>query len=148
MLIASNPGISGETEFNRNELEKAISGQQKQFDYLCYMLTPEQLAGVKCTSSFIIIDGDYGTGKTYVLKEKAKQCAVNNPDSKIAYINLSAQSLYRRNKSKIFSTECVMDIIAITELENYDNIDVITCKSLDQHMKQKKQSEIIIIILT
>ena len=141
ILIASNPGISGETESNRDELGKAISGQQKQFDYLCYMLTPEQLAGVKCTSAFIIIDGDYGTGKTYVLKEKAKQCAVNNSETKIAYINLSAQSLYRKSKSKIFSTECVMDIITITEFENYDNIDVVTCKSLDQQMKLNKQSE-------
>ncbi len=140
-LIASNPGISGETESNRDDLEKAITGQQKQFDYLCYMLTPEQLAGVKCTSAFIIIDGDYGTGKTYVLKERAKQCADKNPDAKIAYINLSAQSLYRKRKSQIFSTECVMDIIAITEFENFDNIDVVTCRLLDQQMNLKKQSE-------
>ena len=141
ILIASNPGISGETEAHRDELEKAISGQQKQFDYLCYMLTPEQLAGVKCTSSFIIIDGDYGTGKTYVLKEKAKQCAVESPDAKIAYINLSAQSLHSKSKSKVFSTECVMDIIALTEFENYDNINVVTCKTLDQYKIQHQQSE-------
>ena len=62
------------------EHQQAIDQKQEETDYLCYMLNQEQLAAVKCSSPYIIINGDYGTGKTFVLKE--------------THINLRLQQIY------------------------------------------------------
>ena len=71
-ITGKNPGIVGESECNHK-----------------YLLNTEQLNAVHNKSSFLIIDGDYGTGKTFVLKERVKSCAKEFKDKKIAYINLT-----------------------------------------------------------
>ncbi len=76
--------------------------------------------------SILIIDGDHGVGKTYVLQERAKYIAQNNPTCKLAYLNLSS---YNPQQLKDVS---IMDFVAEFMFKDYDNIDVITTKHLDQ----------------
>ncbi len=129
-LIANNQGISGESEIDREELKRSIRNEQPEMTYLCYMLTSEQLAAVKCSSSFIIIDGDYGCGKTYVLKEKAKQCANENPSNNIIYINLSPLEYDNLESQETIRVNTVMDLIAVTEFREFETVVVVTWKDL------------------
>jgi hypothetical protein len=99
-------------------------------EYFCYMLTPDQLMAVKDPSSEIIIDGDYSCGKTYVLKERTKQCAQKYPDKKIAYINLT----YDGN----MAPEHIMDMIAKNNFKDYNNVDVVTALDLKDHYDKHK----------
>ena len=136
-LTAVAPGIQGENEDNRHLLQESGIQNSTKLDYLCYMLTAEQLNAVKDPSTHIIIEGDYGCGKTYVLKERAKICAEKNPNSQIAYINLTTSELARTIKYKKTSLS-IMDLIAYNNFKDYDNIDVVTCRGLYLYHKEIK----------
>ncbi len=71
-LTGSDIGRTGENEANH------------------YMLNNKQLNAVKHTSPFLIIGGDYGTGKTFVLKERAITCASTNSNNNVIFITLTA----------------------------------------------------------
>ena len=120
-------------------MDKEIIGEKenlKKSEYLCYMLTPEQLIAVKDPSSHIIIEGDYGCGKTYVLKERAKQCAERYPKSKIVYISYTTDL---RNGTSYDGIN-IMDMIAENSFKDYINIDVLTANDLhDYYSKHKKE---------
>ena len=119
--------IQGENEMNRNKLKEAYEAENYKSEYLCYMLTHDQLMAVKDPSTHIIIEGDYGCGKTYVLKERTKQCAEKFPESKIAYINITTDGgLYYFNKN-------MMDIIAENNFKDYNNVDIVTATHLKDH---------------
>ena len=105
----------------------------RKTEYLCYMLTPDQLMAVKDPSPHIIIEGDHGSGKTYVLKERTKQCAQKYPEEKIAYINLTINS-YRSK----FNDVTVMDMIADNNFKDYNNVDVVTATDLQDHLNKHK----------
>ena len=135
--------IQGENEENRHILQelcdtdkeskvKKSKGKKIQSEYLCYMLTPDQLMAVKDPSSLIIIEGDYGCGKTYVLKERTKQCAEKYPGSKIAYINITTDA-YRISVNKN-----IMDIIAENNFKDYSNVDVVTAKDMYDHYSKHR----------
>ena len=102
-------------------------------EYLCYMLTPSQLMAIKDPSSHIIIQGDYGCGKTYVLKERTKQCAEKYPDEKIAYINLTSDNYNSLNNLSI------MDLVAVKNFKDYNNVDVITVSNLFDYYSNHKE---------
>ena len=133
-LTAQDSAIQGENEKDRNKLREALESKQYTSEYLCYMLTPDQLMAVKDLSPYIIIEGNYGCGKTYVLKERAKLCAENYPESKIAYINLTIDD----NNSKYVLN--LMDIIAENNFEFYNNVNVVTAKHLIDHYFKNKDS--------
>ena len=133
-LTAQDSAIQGENEKDRNKLREALESKQYTSEYLCYMLTPDQLMAVKDLSPYIIIEGNYGCGKTYVLKERAKLCAENYPESKIAYINLTIDD----NSSKYVLN--LMDIIAENNFEFYNNVNVVTAKHLIDHYFKNKDS--------
>ena len=87
-------------------------------EYMCYMLTPDQLMAVKDPSSHIIIEGDFGCGKTYVLKERTKQFAEKYPEEKIVYINLTRDYDY---PGKTPGSINMMDIITKNNFKDYNN---------------------------
>ncbi len=96
------------------------------------MLNTEQFNAVHFKSAFLIINGDYGTGKTFVLKERAKMFAENNKNEKIAYINLTG--LLDHNKPfdiDRYKNPTVMDLMALNDL-NHENIEVVSCHDLFQ----------------
>ena len=109
-------------------------------EYLCYMLTPDQLMAVKDPSSHIIIDGDYGCGKTYVLKERTKQFADKYPDEKIAYINLTIDRFPDTSLS-YEERYHIMDMIAQHNFKDYNNVDVVTFNDLHDHYMNMKHQE-------
>ena len=121
------------------DLEKAQTGLQAGIqgeNSLCYMLTPEQLNAEKDQSPHMIIEGDYGTGKTFVLKEKTKSCAKKNPNpSKIAYINLTLDTQDSHKYEKLV----MMDTFAKSAFKDLDNVDVVTAKDLKQHYMEHKR---------
>ena len=142
-ITAQTTAIQGENEENRQILEKVFNtdkesngkkskGKDIQTEYLCYMLTADQLMAVKDPSSLLIIDGDYGCGKTYVLKERTKQCAEKFPNGKIVYINITDYSLF--NDQKV----AMLDVIAENNFKNYSNVDVVTTKDLYDHYVKHK----------
>ena len=99
------------------------------------MLTPDQLMAVSDPTSHIIIEGDYGCGKTYVLKERTKQCADKFPDSKIAYINFTIDpsvGLAKKNRSNM------MDLIAEQNFSKYSNVDVVTSEDIMDYYSKNK----------
>ena len=59
------------------------------------MLNSEQLQVVHSPAEFLIIDGDYGTGKTYILKERAKKCATNNHENQIFLLVYFLDNAYK-----------------------------------------------------
>ncbi len=139
-LIAKNIGIDGENELNGEMKEVALENRNKKHEYLCYMLTPEQMKAIKDTSPILFVHGDFGTGKTYVLKEKAKMYAKENPEERIAFMNLT-QINGPPGVIKEYNGFAIMDLIAINDFEDYHNIEVVTCRTLFEHY-QKHKSEI------
>ena len=114
-------------------------------EYLCYMLTPDQLMAVKDPSPHIIIDGDYGCGKTYVLKERTKQFADKYPDEKIAYINLTVDRFPDTSDFPDTSLQeryHIMDIIAQHNFKDYNNVDVVTFNDLHDHYKKHQRGRV------
>ena len=100
-------------------------------EYMCFMLTPKQLNVVYSQSEFIIIHGDYGTGKTYVLKERCKKIAKQHQDKKIAYINLTGLDIAENVNYDFRKT--MMDFCANNEFEDFTNVDILTCWDLYDH---------------
>ena len=131
-LIAKNIGIDGENV--------ALEDRNNKYEYLCYMLTPEQMNAIKDTSTILFVDGDFGTGKTYVLKEKAKMYAKANPEERIAFMNLTNINGPPGHIDE-YKGFAIMDLIAINDFEDFHNIEVVTCRTLFEHY-QKYKSEI------
>ena len=124
-LIVDPHELSKEAERKLTETDSGIQGE----DYSCYMLTPDQLNAVKDPASHMIILGNYGTGKTLVLKERAKRYAITNPQKKIAYINLTT------NTDDFFQNDqlILMDNLAEKSFENFNNIEVVKVSDLKEH---------------
>ena len=136
ILTAQESFIHGENEDDRDKLRDSYEVKNYKSNYLCYMLTPNQLLAVKDPSSHIIIEGDYGCGKTYVLKERTKQCADRYPECKIAYVSFTGNS--NRADHRNF-----MDMIAENDFKNYKNVDVVTRNKLYYHsIKYEKKLKI------
>ena len=126
-LIAKKIGIDGENEINSNKLKEALEKTEDKYEYLCYMLTPEQINAIKDTSALLFIEGDFGTGKTYILKEKAKMYA--KECKQVAYINLTTLIGPEGPKNN-YKRYGVMDLIAKNDFKDFNNIDVVTTKDL------------------
>ena len=108
------------TKRGNTEDEKILS------EYLCYNLTADQRTAVNDPSLLIIIQGEYGCGKTYVLKERAKQFSEKHPESKIAYINIVD-----------FNHKVgMMDMVAENDFMDYTNVDVVLHHHLKDHYFQ------------
>ena len=133
-----NKLIVDPNEFS-TETEKLITGVTLgiQGDYYCYMLTPEQINANKCSSKFMILDGDFGTGKTLVLKERAMAFAKAYPNDKIAYMNLTGAENYALKKDNVN----MMDLMARNDFKDFMNIEVVTCKDLANHFEINPQVE-------
>ncbi len=118
-------------EYSNEQIEVEMLKQLNNDKYLSYMLNPKQLSAVLNSSKFLIINGDFGTGKTFVLKERAKRCADLNKESRVAFINLSSlwstKTLFEHLEQ--IST---MDIIAKSNFNTNKNIHVISCGSRKQ----------------
>ena len=143
--IVVNPNeFSIETEIKLTGKDSAIQVENEEVSHklretyeqnkLCYKLTDAQLMAVKDPSSHMIIEGDYGCGKTYVLKERTKQYAEKYPKSKIAYINITADPSYHTHVTDM------MDIIAENNFKDnkYNNVDVVAFMDLYGHYSKHK----------
>ena len=164
MLVGHESILTTEndTERKANLAEKQIEKQEKRVsdkefaeevknillneNQLCYMMNTDQLDAVMNTSPFIIIEGDYGTGKTYILKEKAKRCAEKFPRSKIAYVNLTTVNVVYPF-IKDLAIVSVMDIASSIDLKDL-NINVFSCRNLvDYYESSEKDGDISIFTL-
>ena len=125
--ITGEGGLKGELRF---ELEK---GYENFLTPKCFMLTFAQLQAVHHSGSNIIIMGDYGTGKTFVLKERAKMCSHKNPESKIAYLGLTCNDLSFNRTSSGQCNGSIMNFISKKEFQEFENIEVLTHEELDHH---------------
>ena len=110
--------LSRETEIALTGEIRGISGE---INAPKYMLSKEQLNAKHSNESFLILGGDYGTGKTYVLKERLKTCAEMKQNSNILYIDLTGLT-----KLQIFTKNIsIMEEIAKSEFESYDNVKMV-----------------------
>ena len=140
LLVTDETGISGENDKegktkqildkidpvdSKNIIEQHKSAVKTESN-LCYILNTDQLNAVMSPSRYLVIDGDYGTGKTYVLKERAKSCSVKNKEKRIAYITLTNCPVSGKSHeiSSIKSID-LMDLIAENDFKNYGNVKVI-----------------------
>ena len=123
-IQATKGKVTASDTLNDSAIKEDI-GEDKhnsKSEYICYMLTPDQLMAVKDPSSHVIVNGDYGCGKTYVLKERTKQVAEKYPDEKIVYINLAYSEDFSKSQGKFN----MMDMIAEKNFKDYKNVDVVT----------------------
>ena len=118
-------------EYSDEQIMKELAEQLKEEQHLSYMLNPRQLHAVMSNSPYLIIEGDFGTGKTFVLKERAKRCAEANKDKNIAFINLT-RLLERDTTLCELENISVMDIMAKSDFDQYENIKVISCYDLSK----------------
>ena len=136
---ATKNKVTASDTFNDITIKNKIGEAENlsKSEYMCYMLTPEQLMAVKDPSSHIIIDGDYGSGKTYVLKERAKLFAKKYPNEDIVYINLTI------DLSCDVPEFNIMDMIARNNFKDYNNVFVKTYKDLicHDHVRGNKLSQ-------
>ena len=137
-IQATKEKVTASDTFNDSAIKENIEENENlnKTAYKCYMLTPDQLMAVKDPSSHIIIEGDYGCGKTYVLKERTKQCAEKYPEENIAYINLTNDKYYPKNKGP--GSINMMDMITKNNFKDYNNVDVVTSKDLYDHWDKQK----------
>ena len=158
MLVADEKDLTGENDkvrralvleneirtkypaYSNDQILSELELRLKKENHLSYMLNPRQLDAVMKTSPYMIIDGDFGTGKTFVLKEKAKRCAEANKDKNIAFINLTSL-LEKNTKLQHLENISVMDIMARIDFHQYDNIKVICCYDLAQHYKTAEEMQ-------
>ena len=136
ILTGEDLGITGEGGLKgdlRYELEKGNEKSVKPS--ICFMLTFAQLQAVHQSGANIIIRGDYGTGKTFVLKERAKLCSQRNPESKIAYLSLTSHNMHFC-RSASSHEESIMNFISRKEFLEFENIEVFTNKDLNYHLKE------------
>ena len=130
-ITGNNPGISGDSEYDDK-----------------YMLNTEQYKAVHNKSSVLVIDGDYGTGKTFVLKERAKMCANQNKDETIAYVNLTGLIIDKKFSLDQYTCPTTMDYIAEIDFDEYPNVEVISCcKLLPNHFSNENNCYIEEIII-
>ncbi len=100
-------------------------------DVPVYMLNNEQLQAVNSPAKFLIIDGDYGTGKTYILKDRAKKCAADNHENQIFYLDFTTLPYSRAHNPNISpSLSSVMEKIAQADFDTFSNIRVVTIRDL------------------
>ena len=121
-------------EYSNEQIMTELAKQLNKEKHLSYMLNPRQLDAVMKTSPYMIIDGDFGTGKTFVLKERAKRCAEANKDKKIAFINLTSL-LAKDTTLHHLQNISVMDIMAKSDFDQHENIKVISCYDLAKYYK-------------
>ena len=129
-LVGHNRAIDGENEESRQNLRNMTSGS------LCYRLNPQQLDAFLNPSTAMILDGDFGTGKAYVLKEKAKRTAERYPEFEIAYFTFTAV----QHVEYVFCSlkdYLIMDNVAINDFADFKNINVITVEDLGAHFNKK-----------
>ena len=135
-IQATKSKVTDSDTFNDEKSKEILreKGVLSKSEYFCYMLTADQLMAVKDPSSHMIIEGDYGCGKTYVLKERTKQYAEKYPKSKIAYINITADPSYHTHVTDM------MDIIADNNFKDYkyNNVDVVAFMDLYGHYSKYK----------
>ena len=98
------------------------------------MLTSEQLNAVHHNSDFLIVEGDFGTGKTYVLKERVKMKSKGFTNSKIAYINLTSLHNSTLHYLTHNGSMSLMDILATNDFEEYGNVVIVTVSKLYEHI--------------
>eukprot|EP00088_Acartia_fossae_P007960 TRINITY_DN13746_c0_g2_i1.p1 TRINITY_DN13746_c0_g2~~TRINITY_DN13746_c0_g2_i1.p1 ORF type:complete len:462 (+),score=75.58 TRINITY_DN13746_c0_g2_i1:33-1418(+) len=112
-----------------------------------FMLTHEQLNVLQSNEKIVFISGEYGTGKTFILKEKAKDFATKFPDKKILYLTMTTLNLHTESllaDGPEFDIEeykkrlDVMEFMATIDFEDYQNIEVIT---MVQILEESKLSE-------
>ena len=143
-LTGENSGLSGEGCFNDryelvnkmdqiNKISKFTLKIAQDCEFNCYMLTFQQLNALKYSAQILIIVGDYGSGKTFVLKERAKLHATKYPDEKIVYISLTNFTPSFPGTDECFS---VMDFYAKNDFRDFSNIDVITSKHIAQYIQE------------
>ena len=120
-LTGKNPGISGENEVQY------------------YMLIPTQFNAIHLNKPIMVLYGDFGTGKTYVLKERAKRCAEKYRNRKIVYFNLTATREPDGGVFFEYLTPTVMDLIPEQYFEDYPNVRVITVKDLFPDPNHEKE---------
>ena len=125
-LTGQTQGLSVEAVCNQ-DLNQGLD--ETETKYMCYMLTPDQINAVKCPAKLLLISGDYGTGKTYVLKERAKAYALKYPTCKIGYINLSGIFTDLVNRLNL-APYTIMDLVATRDFLNFPNVEVISLKSI------------------
>ena len=137
LLLAAIIGYSSLKESHK--LKLLIRGTDEynaSVEEALFMLTKKQLDAVKDLKSRMIIDGDFGTGKTYILKEKAKECARKNKGSKIIYLNLAtAWTRIEDLQEQKTVPSSFMDKLAEYSFDKneYPNIHVITLKDIASH---------------
>ena len=136
-LIVSPTDLSKDVEKAITGNDIGITGENEAYHY---MLNNEQLNAVKHTSTFLIINGDYGTGKTFVLKERARMCALSNNKSNVIFITLTAiQPTYNKeDKYTKTSALTVMDVIATKYFAELSNVKVVNMNDLSFHVKNHK----------
>ncbi len=153
LLIADETGISGENDNqgktkqmldkinpvdSKNVTEQHKSAVKTEMN-LCYILNTDQLNAVMSPSKYLIIDGDYGTGKTYVLKERAKHCSLKYKESNIAYISLTnCPSSGKSHDISLLLSIDLMDLIAENDFRDYTNITVIKKINLTKYYLEDK----------
>ena len=142
-LTDQSSGIDGETPADRNIIKKVVDGDTSEYRHLCYMLSPEQINAIKSPASFLIIEGEYGTGKTFVLKERTMMLATKYPECKIAYINLSGL-ISDRGLVTVKERLSLMDYIALKDFEKFNNVDVVTFNDLIQRVPSLQLKSLLI----
>ncbi len=134
-LINKTIGIDGENEVDERKIKEAIFTNSKKFEALCYMFTADQVNALRSTAKFLVIEGDYGSGKTYVLKEKTKECARNYPGSKIAFITLANLEYAVLVDGVYKGYPTIMDLLAIIDFEEFSNtVEVVTTDTLYKYI--------------
>ena len=94
---------------------------------------------LKDNPTIVVIDGDYGVGKTYWLQERAKCVSQEDPSCKLAYINLSSYNSKNMKAKTItdlvaknMKAKTITDLVAEIMFEDYENIDVTSTINLHE----------------
>ncbi len=102
--------------------------------------TKEQRDILYSDTTFLLIGGDYGTGKTHMLKLKAGIHAAQDTKNKVAYINLSS---VRSNEPTCeqLRTFNVMHVIDKHDFKEHPNIDVYSADDLIDHSQHNEHDD-------
>ena len=90
-----------------------------------------QVEALNSNSSRLILDGDNGTGKTYILKIKAKVYAEENPEKNIMYLNLTGGQNYQ-------NAVTLMDVLVFDDFEKGNETEVDNIKENVEDFKNIK----------
>ena len=136
-LIAKNVHIDSENEKSRDKLKmeytkcKQVAKKITNNESLCYEISPSQVEALNSNSSRLILDGDIGTGKTYILKIKAKVYAEENPEKNIMYLNLTGGQNYQ-------NAVTLMDVLVFDDFEKGNETEVDNIKENVEDFKNIK----------